>query len=487
MSDPNQTSGNASTGDTRATQHGERAMNANQQQHAAPQQHDPAQASGQASSQTSSQTHAGDGTPHAIELPPAPKVSRGSLVTVVIVLLLIAIVVGVIGVIRRKHASSELTQYTDVNAAPPVLLEIPKVQQTAQEIVLPGNIQAFSLAPIYARTTGYVKAWYHDIGTHVRKGDLLAIIETPELDQQLAAAKADLATAQSNAGLAKTTSERYTDLIGRNAVSQQDTDNAATQLEARNTQVNSAAANVRRLDELVSFERITAPFDGIVTARNIDIGQLITATGSTVSAGAGTVSSNREIFDISANRTLRVFVNVPQMYAPDAKNGVLATLTLPQYPGRNFTGKLVRSSNAVDPNTRTLLAEVDVDNRSGELLPGSYTEVHLKTASSAPVLIVPVNAVILLPDGLRVVTVDSSHHAHMVHVTPGRDFGATMEILSGIQPGQAIVANPPDSITDGQEVRVVTPNAGKSGSENGGAGNADSKPAAPGATPEKKP
>ena len=486
MSDPNQTSGSASSGDTRATQHGERAMNANEQQNAAPQQRKPAQTPDQSGSHANPQTHAGDGTPHAIELPPAPKVSRGALVTVVVVVLIILAVVAVVGILRRRHTTSDLTKYTDVNAAPPVLLETPKVQATAQEIVLPGNIQAFSLAPIYARTTGYVKAWYHDIGTHVRKGELLAVIETPELDQQLAAAKADLATAQSNAGLAKTTSERYTDLIGRNAVSQQDTDNAATQLQARNTQVNSAAANVRRLQELVSFERITAPFDGVVTARNIDIGQLITATGSTVSAGAGTVSSNREIFDISANRTLRVFINIPQMYAPDAKNGAVATLTLPQYPGRNFTGKLVRSSNAVDPNTRTLLAEVDVDNRSGELLPGSYTEVHLKTSSSAPVLIVPVNAVVLLPDGLRVVTVDDSHHAHMIHVTPGRDFGATMEILSGIQPGQAIVANPPDSISEGQEVRVVPPDAGKPGSDNGGAGNAAAKPGAPGAAPEKK-
>lgn len=436
--------------------------------------------------QTEAHARPGDGRPHAIEIPPAPKISRGSVLTVVILVLLIAAVVAVVGIVRRKHASANLARYTDANAAPPVTLEQPTVQATAQEIVLPGNIQAFSLAPIYARTTGYVKAWYHDIGTHVRKGDLLAIIETPELDQQLAAAKADLATAQSNAGLAKTTSDRYTDLIGRNAVSQQDTDNAANQLEARNTQVNSAAANVRRLEELVSFERITAPFDGIVTARNIEIGQLITATGSTVSAGAGTVSSNREIFDISANRTLRVFVNVPQIYAPDAKNGVVATLTLPQYPGRNFTGKLVRTSNAVDPSTRTLLAEIDVDNRSGELLPGSYTEVHLKTASSAPALIVPVNAVILLPDGLRVVTVDSSHRAHLVRVTPGRDFGATMEILSGIQPGQAIVATPPDSITDGEEVRIISPNAGKPGSENSGAGNADSKPGTPGAAQEKK-
>jgi RND family efflux transporter MFP subunit len=211
------------------------------------------------------------------------------------------------------------------------------------------------------------------------------------------------------------------------------------------------------LEELQSFERIEAPFDGVITARNLDIGQLITATGSTTTAGAGTVTGSKEIFDVSAVGTLRVFINVPQIYAPDAKNGVIATLTLPQYPGRSFKGKLVRTSDAVDPATRTLLAEVDVDNRSGELLPGSYTEVHLNVSSAAPALIVPVTALILQPDGMQVATVDASHHVHMVHVTPGRDFGNTVEILSGLSAGQSIVAIPPDSLTDGEAVRVVTP------------------------------
>jgi RND family efflux transporter MFP subunit len=326
--------------------------------------------------------------------------------------------------------------------------------------VLPGNIQAYTLAPIYARTTGYVKAWYHDIGSRVRKGELLAVIETPELDQQLAQAKADLATAQSNAALAKVTADRYQGLIGQNAVSQQDTDNAAQALEARNTEVTSAQANVSRLEQLQSFERIEAPFDGIVTARNLDIGQLVSAAGSTNSPGAGTVSGSKEVFDISAIQTLRVFINVPQVYAPDAKAGVMATLSLPQYPGRTFRGKLVRTSDAVDPATRTLLAEVDVDNRSGELLPGSYTEVHLKVANPAPALIVPVSALILEPDGLHVGIVDATQHAHIVRVTPGRDSGSTMEILGGLEPGQQVIANPPDSLTDGEQVRVVSPDNG---------------------------
>ncbi len=386
-----------------------------------------------------------------------PPVSRGLLLTVVIVLFLVAIVVGVAGVLRRVHANSELEKYTDANAAPPVALAQPVFEKSAREIVLPGNMQAFTLAPIYARTTGYVKAWYKDIGAHVHKGELLAIIETPELDQQLAQAKADLATAQNNASIAKITADRYQGLIGQNAVSQQDTDNAAAQLSVTGTQVTSAQANVHRLEELQSFERIEAPFDGVITARNLDIGQLITTAGSTTTPGAGTVTGSKEVYDISAIQTLRVYVNVPQVYAPDAKNGVTATLTLPQYPGRIFRGKLVRSSDAVDTATRTLLAEVDVDNRSGELLPGSYTEVHLNVSSAAPALIVPVGALILEPDGLHVATVDSANHAHIVRVTPGRDSGATMEILSGLEAGNPIIANPPDSLTDGELVRVVSP------------------------------
>jgi len=399
--------------------------------------------------------------PELIKHEPPPKVSRSSVLMPVAIVFVVTVVLAVVGIVRRVHANTVLAKYTDTVSAPPVAVEQPVMQQSAQEIILPGNVQAFTMAPIYARTTGYVKAWYHDIGSHVKQGDLLAVIETPELDQQLAQAKADLATAQSNAALAKTTSSRYQDLIGNNAVSQQDTDNAVSQEKATITQVNAAEANVHRLEELQSFERIVAPFDGVITARNIDTGQLISATGSTTTAGAGTTVGNKEVFDISAINTLRVFVNVPQIYSPDAKSGVVATLTLPQYPGRKFEGKLTRTSDAVDPGTRTLLAEVDVNNASGELLPGSYTEVHLHTSNPAPALIVPVSAVILLPDGLCVSVVDANSVAHLVHVVAGRDFGTTMEILSGLSPGQSVIANPPDSLVDGEKVRIVTP--GKAG------------------------
>jgi len=400
------------------------------------------------------------GTPaHGAELsaPPPPPVARGPLFLLLVVGLVVAVVIAVAGILVRRHASAQLVHYTQTVAAPPVSLATPQFEKSAREIVLPGNMQAFTQAPIYARTTGYVKAWYRDIGSHVKKGELLATIETPELDQQLAQAKADLATAQSNASLAKVTADRYQGLIAQNAVSQQDTDNATSQLRTTNAEVASAGANVSRLEELQSFERIVAPFDGVITARNLDIGQLITTTGSTDTSGAGTVTGNKEVYDIAAVGTLRVFVNVPQVYAPDAKNGVIATLTLPQYPNRTFLGRLVRTSDAVDPATRTLLAEVDVDNRSGELLPGSYTEVHLNVSSAAPALTVPVSALILDPDGLHVATVDSSHHAHIVRITPGRDYGSSMEVLGGLSPGEPVIANPPDSLTDGEQVRVITP------------------------------
>jgi RND family efflux transporter MFP subunit len=377
------------------------------------------------------------------------------LLTLVVIVLLVAVLVGVAGILQRKHAHAELEKYTDAMAAPPVALVEPKLEKSANEIVLPGNMQAYTLAPIYARTTGYVKAWYHDIGSHVRKGDLLAVIETPELDQQLMQAKADLGTAQSNEALAKVTAGRYQGLLKQNAVSQQDTDNAAAQLQATSAQVSSSQANVRRLEELVSFERVVAPFDGVVTARSLDVGQLVTSTGSTTTPGAGVVVGNKPMFEVSAVQSLRVYVNVPQVYAPDAKNGVTATLTLPQYPGKSFKGKLVRSSNAVDPVTRTLLAEVEVENRAGKLLPGSYTQVHLNVSSGAQALLIPVSAAILEPDGLHVALVDSNQRAHLVRVTPGRDSGATIEILAGLEPGQKIIANPPDSLTDGEQVRVV--------------------------------
>ena len=233
--------------------------------------------------------------------------------------------------------------------------------------------------------------------------------------------------------------------------------------QQRNAAVQSAEANVRRLQELVGFERIVAPFDGVITARNLDVGQLITASGSTVTAGAGTNVVSRQVFDLSDIRKLRVFVNVPQMYTPDAAVGMTASLTLPQFPGKTFTGKLVRTASAVDPGTRTLLVEVDVDNKTGELLPGSYTEVHLKSTGEVPVLLIPVTALILNADGQHVATVDAQNKIHMVQVTTGRDFGTTVEVLSGLREDQKVVSNPQDSLAEGDVVRIVVPKQDNAG------------------------
>lgn len=383
------------------------------------------------------------------------KQPRRNLTPWLLLILLLLVAVVAFGIAHRRQASRALAQYTNDNAAPTVSLYVPPVEKSAQEIVLPGNMQAYTMAPIYARTTGYVKAWYYDIGAHVRRGDLLAVIETPELDQQLDQARAELAAARTNASLAGITAHRYRALIGSNAVSQQNTDNAVDQLRAYNSQVLSAEANVRRLEALQGFERVIAPFDGVITTRNIDTGQLITTTGSTITAGAGTIAGNREVFDISRVDVLRVFVNVPQQYAPLARKGVTALLTLPQYPGRTFHGTLVRSSDAIDPVMRTLLVEVDVPNPKGELQPGSYTEVHLHVTNPVPARIVPESALILLPDGEYVGTVDSGGRVRLVRVTMGREMGSTAEVLTGLTQGEPIINNPSDSLTNGEQVRVV--------------------------------
>lgn len=409
----------------------------------------------------SKKNEVGGGQQHPEQLP-----QRGSSRNVVLglILVLLLLVVGAVaGVFTRGKDNKELERYTAANAAPTVDLVAPKRQGAGKEIVLPGNMQAFTLAPIYARTSGYVRSWTHDIGSHVKQGELLAVIETPELDQQLAQAKADLESAKTNASIAKVTSDRYQDLVSSNAVSQQDTDNAVSVTQQRNAAVQSAEANVRRLQELVGFERIIAPFDGVITARNLDVGQLITASGSTVTAGAGTNVVSRQVFDLSDIRKLRVFVNVPQMYTPDAAVGMTASLTLPQYPGKTFTGKLVRTASAVDPGTRTLLVEVDVDNKTGELLPGSYTEVHLKSNGEIPVLLIPVTALILNAEGQQVATVDAQNKVHMVRVTTGRDFGTTVEVLSGLGEDRKVIANPSDSLAEGDAVRVVVPKPNSTG------------------------
>jgi len=348
------------------------------------------------------------------------------------------------GVSTRARALGVVTQETREMAVPSVAVVTPTRGAPQEEIVLPGTMQAFTDAPIYARTNGYLKKWYLDIGARVRAGQLLAEIDTPDVDQQLQQARADLSTAQANARLAQTTAERYRDLIESDSVSRQDLDNANGNLEAREAAVESARANVKRLEQLQAFRRIEAPFDGVITARNVDIGALIDSGGNA-----------KELFHVAAVHRLRVFVNVPQVYSRAATAGLSADLTLKEFPGRRFTGTLARTSNAIDVASRTLLTEIDVDNPRNELLPGSYAEVHIKLPSAATTLELPVDALIFKGDGLQVATVDAENRIALVSVTSGRDFGEMVEILSGLTGNEHILSNPPDSLSPGQTVRVV--------------------------------
>ena len=403
--------------------------------------------------------------------PPPPPVSKTRVVLFLLCALLIAVVLTVTGILPRIHAEKKLAQDTEDMTVPQVNAIRLKEGAPTQEIVLPGNIQAYQDAPIYSRTDGYLKKWYVDIGGRVKQGQLIAEIDSPEVDQQLMQARADLATAQANLQLSRTTSARYSDLLKSDAVSHQDTDNAISDTQAKQTMVKSAQANVNRLEQLQGFEKITAPFDGVITARNTDTGQLINSgnasTGSNTSSGnnaAGAASVNsRELFHIASINTLRVFINVPQIYSIDAKPSTVATLTLDQFPGRTFLGKIVRNANSIDLATRTLLVEVDVKNNTGELLPGSYTEVHLKLDSSKPTLILPVSALIFRTQGLQVATLGDDDHAHLKTIVLGRDYGTQVEVASGLALDQKVIDSPPDSLVDGEQVRVVQPQASTAG------------------------
>jgi RND family efflux transporter MFP subunit len=353
------------------------------------------------------------------------------------------------GVVPRLRAKAEVRIETDNLAVPAVNVIHPKRGSPQQEIVLPGNIQAFIDAPIYARTNGYLQSWYFDIGARVRKGQLLAIIDTPEVDQQLQQARADLNTAQANLRLSQITNDRYEGLKNTDSVAQQDVDNARGDFAAKKATVDSAAYNVKRLEDLQSFTKVYAPFDGVITARNTDIGQLI---------DSGSSSPAKELFHVAATRTLRVFINVPQQYSVAAKPGLSADLTLAQFPGRKFQGKLVRTANAIDLASRTLLVEVDVDNTTGELLPGAFTEVHLKIPADIPTFILPVNTLIFRAQGLQVAAVENNNTAKLLSIVLGRDFGAEVEVVSGLTGQESIIASPPDSIIDGEQVKIAQPN-----------------------------
>ena len=354
------------------------------------------------------------------------------------------------GIRARSAADAALRRTTDDAAIPVVTVVSPKTGAAAQEIRLPGTTQAFTEAPIFARTNGYLKRWYFDIGARVKAGQLLAEIETPEVDQQLQQARADFDTAQANLRQAQITADRWEALLKSDAVSQQETDQAMSTLAATKATVASNAANVRRLEQLLGFQKVVAPFDGVITARNTDVGALI-------DAGANTVG--RELFRLADIQKLRVFVAVPEVHVRAARTGTRASLTLDEYPGRAFHGTVVRNANAIDLTSRTLLVEVDVDNPAGELLPGAYVFVHLELPQQAGALMLPANTLLFRAEGLQVGVVRDGR-AQLVPVTIGRDDGATVEIAAGLQPTDQVIVAPSDSLTSGSRVRVARRPAG---------------------------
>jgi RND family efflux transporter MFP subunit len=387
--------------------------------------------------------------------------STGRTVAIVLLALVVVGLLVVSGIVPRLRSRNALAAETNELAAPTVMVIQPKRGAPSQEIVLPGNIQAFVDAPIYARTNGYLKRWYFDIGSHVKRGELLAEIESPEVDQQLSQAQADLGTAAANLHLSQITESRLSDLIKQDAVSQQETDNAVSDLAARNTAVKSAQANVDRLKQLVDFEKVYVPFDGVVTARNTDTGQLIDSGASGGQA--------RSLFQIASINRLRVFISVPQIYSQAATPGLTANLTLSEFPGRQFQGQLVRTSRSIDPTARTLNVEVDVDNSKGELLPGAYTEVHLKLKEGIPTMTIPVSALMFRKEGLRVAVAKSDNTAALIPVTLGRDFGDFAEITTGLTGQEQVISNPPDSIIDGERLNVQTATQQTTAAGQGGA------------------
>jgi len=375
-----------------------------------------------------------------------------------IVFLALAVVVGLVisGILPRIHARASLDKETAEMAIPTVSVVHPKRGAPTQEVVLPANVQAYIDAPIYARTNGYLKTWYVDIGAHVKAGQLLAEIDTPEVDQQLRQARADLATSEANLDLSKITNDRYAGLLQSDSVSKQDADNAAGDFAAKKATVQSAQANVKRLEELQAFEKIYAPFNGVISARNTDIGALIDSGSSG--------GSRTELFHIVQPDKLRVYVSVPQVYSQAAKPGQEADLVLPEFPGRVFPGTLVRTAQAIDQNTRTLLVEIRVDNPTGTLFSGAYAEVHLKLPNATSAFILPVNTLLFRAEGLRVAAVNNGH-AELRPVTLGHDFGSEVEVLAGLNGDDTIIANPPDSLVSGEEVRIAKPAAGSGDSK----------------------
>jgi len=369
----------------------------------------------------------------------------GRLFIILFLGVIVLVILGALTLFQRRTQYQALAKETEALAIPTVAVFHPAIESGEEDLVLPGTMQAYVESPIYARTSGYLKKWYRDIGSRVRQGESLADIDTPEVDQQLMQARADLNTAKANSRLSEITATRYAELIKTDGVSKQEVDNATGDFEAKKATVQSSEANVRRLEELESFKHIYAPFSGVITRRNVDTGTLI---------NAGNGGASQQLFFLAQTDPLRVYVSVPETYAPSIHAGLSAYLELTQYPGQKFQGKVVRTAEAIDPGTRTLLTEVDVPNHDGALLPGGYAQAHLQVKVTGARLVVPVNALLFRSEGLRAVAVDANHRTHLKQLTIGRDYGTTLEVLQGLDASDWIVLNPADSLEEGQEVRV---------------------------------
>jgi RND family efflux transporter MFP subunit len=383
-----------------------------------------------------------------------PRASKSPLLRWFSVFFLILAALGIYILALRRTEHQVLAQQTEKMAVPFVSVIHATPITDASEMVLPGSIKAYVESPIYARTSGYLKAWRKDIGSRVNKGELLAEIDTPEIDQELVQARADLNTAQANLNLSGITATRYQDLLKTDSVSKQEVDNANGDHSAKLAMLQSAEANVKRLEELESFKRVYAPFSGVITQRNVDPGTLI-------NAGNGG-SATKEMFDLAQIDPLRVFVSVPQSYSPSMHAGLKACLELAEFPDRRFCGQVARTANSIDPATRTLLTEVDVPNSSGTLLPGSYAQVHFDAKLSGQRFSLPINALLFRPEGTLVALVTPDGHLEMKKIGIGRDLGANVEVLQGIDLADNVVINPPDSLEQGEEVHIASQSEGAS-------------------------
>jgi RND family efflux transporter MFP subunit len=376
--------------------------------------------------------------------------------------LLLAAIIVVVGLFSRASEAARTKAWTNAQAIPVVSLISPTPETGEQALVLPGNLQAFYNAPIYSRVSGYVHAWYQDIGAKVRAGQLLATIDTPELDQQLIQARANLASAEADRDLARTTAQRWVKLLAQDAVSRQETDEKTGDLAVKTARVNSAKADVDRYLAFKAFSRIVAPFSGVVTARKTDIGALVNA-GSTASTTA-------ELFDVAKVDQLRLYVSVPQSESARLEPGAAASLTVPEYPGRSFPARLVTTANAVSDRTGTLLVELLVDNAGGALKAGDYAQVKFDApAAASGVLLVPSSALLFRKTGMEAAVVGPDDHVRLRPVKVGRDLGSSIEVNAGLTTADRVVDNPPDSLAEGQLVRVIQPAAARTGAAAGGA------------------